>query len=200
MEIEIRPAKKDDIGLIKELIYSSGPDIYDYLYGDKARDFIEFAYLSGEGFAGYKNVTVAIYQGEVVGTGCFYGLDVHRSLLLGTVANIQAFFTADEIEGVMERSKKVGAVVYPPAEGEVYLSNFGVSANIRGKGIGSKIIQWYLSKAKDQGYTIFGLDVSAKNPKAKALYERLGLTVIEEKIFPDPEAGVNDSFKMEKAI
>jgi len=196
MSITIRTANKDDTGLIAETIYSAGPDVYDYLYGDKAVDFISFEFLSGKGFAGYNNVTVAVENNEVVATGCFYGLDNFEKLIHGTIENTLQFFD-EEADQVLKRLATTAEVVKPPAIDEIYLSNFGVTASMQGQGIGSQLIEYELSQAKQEGLKVFGLDVSANNPRAQALYERLGLVVTSETQFPVENSGVSNSRKME---
>ena len=68
-----------------------------------------------------------------------------------------------------------------PKRDELYLANFGVSPELRGTGIGSKIIKHKIAEAKDQGYRLMSLDVSTQNPKAEALYQRLGFVVTKTK-------------------
>ena len=40
MDLEIRTARADDVGPIAELMYSSGSDLYDYLYRTDTLDFL----------------------------------------------------------------------------------------------------------------------------------------------------------------
>ena len=90
--ITIRPAQPDDSGPIAELMYSSGPDIYDYLFKTRKRsaiDFMRHEFRTGIGFCGYKNVTVAVQNDVVVGTGCFYDRARYERLVKGTGKNIK---------------------------------------------------------------------------------------------------------------
>ncbi|RLT96818.1 MAG: GNAT family N-acetyltransferase [Ketobacter sp.] len=198
--LHIRTAQADDVGLIAELMYSSGPDIYDYLYQEKALDFLRYEFASGRGFAGHPHVTVAVRAGEVVGTGCFYGRRDYERLLNGTVKNMTRFFGYLGVVPVLFRSRHLKSVMRAPRPGELYLSNFGVSPQQRSQGIGSQMIQHKLQQAREQGYDLFGLDVSVANPRGQALYSRLGLQVTQEKTFSNPRAGVNPARKMELAL
>lgn len=200
MEIEVRTAKLDDKGSIAELMYSSGMDLYDFLYKQKTLDFLRYEFQSGKGFAGHPNVTVAVKNGEVVGTGCFYDRENYQRLLNGTMKNMVDFFGYVGVLPVMLRSRHVGSVMRTPKPGELYLSNFGVSEKVRSQGIGSKIIHHKLNEARQQGYSIFGLDVSAGNPRGEALYTRLGLKVTKEKAFSHKKAGVKPARKMELSL
>ena len=62
------------------------------------------------------------------------------------------------------------------------------------------MIQHKLSQAREQGYELFGLDVSVANPRGQALYSRLGLKVVKEKSFSNPRAGVSSARKMELGL
>lgn len=198
--IHVRPAQPNDQGSIAELMYSSGSDLYDYLYAKKAIDYLIHEFNSGYGFAGYSNVTVAVCDGQVVGTGCFYGADRYKQLLNGSMKNMSNFFGKVGVVPVLWRARHLGSVMKPPKHGEIYLSNFGVSPQMRSQGIGTQIIQRRLQQAIKEGFSTFGLDVSSKNPKGQALYERLGLHTVEEKTFPVKNSGVAPCFKMEKVI
>jgi ribosomal protein S18 acetylase RimI-like enzyme len=199
MAIEIRQAQPDDQGPLAELMYSSGMDLYNYLYGDQAIEFLKFEFQTGKGFAGYRNVTVAISDDLVLGTGCFYDGSRYHDLVKGSIENMVAFFK-DDVQPVLERISQTASVMPPPREGELYLSNFGVSETCRSQGIGSKMIQHTLEQARRDNYSVFGLDVSTKNPRGQALYTKLGLEVTEHKTFPAEDAGVVPVRKMEMAL
>ncbi len=49
----------------------------------------------------------------------------------------------------------------------------------QGKGIGTRVIRDLMAEAASTGRT-FGLSVEKDNPRAQALYERLGLVVVGE--------------------
>ena len=200
MEIEIRAARQDDEGPIAELMYSSGMDLYDYLYKQRTLDFLRYEFDTGKGFAGYPNVTVALLEGEVVGTGCFYDRDNYEALVNGTMKNMLGYFGPIKIIPVAMRARHVGSVVRTPKPGELYLSNFGVVDRVRSQGIGSKMIRFKLEQARKSGYTIFGLDVSSANPRGQALYARLGLRVQKEKTFSAKNSGVKPARKMELTL
>ena len=200
MDIEIRTARPDDRGPIAELMYSSGTDIYDYLYKERVVDFLRYELASGVGFAGHPNVTVAVLEGEVVGTGCFFDRERYDALLRGSGKNIFGFFGPLGAPGVLWRSRHVGSVMRAPEPGELYLSNFGVATSLRSHGIGTRMIEAKAEDARRKGYRTLGLDVSTANPRGQALYTRLGFVVKEEKAFSDPDAGVHSARKMERTL
>jgi ribosomal protein S18 acetylase RimI-like enzyme len=59
------------------------------------------------------------------------------------------------------------------------------------------MIDQKIQQARDQGYRIFGLDVAVTNPRAQALYSKLGLLVKKEKQFSGNDPRVPACRKME---
>jgi ribosomal protein S18 acetylase RimI-like enzyme len=200
MNIEIRTARADDRGPIAELLYSSGPHVYDYIHGPSALGFLRYEFASGRGFAGHPNVTVAVLEGEVVATGCFYDRDGYPKRVAGVVQNLFGHHGMVGGSQALARTRQVGGVVRRPEPGELYLSNFGVAQALRGQGIGSRLLAHELERARQRGYRVFGLDVSTANPRGEALYRRLGLVVTKEKKVADPRANVPPARKMEMVL
>lgn len=200
--MEIRRARpSDDLSLVS-LIYSAGPELYDYLYKTdqcSAQDYIAYEFLSGRGFCGYPNVTVAIKDREVVGTGCFYDAKQYGRLTLGTALNMFKFYGPIRIWPVLFRSGHIGSVMKKPKPGELYLSNFGVAPSHRSTGVGSALINTRIAVAKAKGYQLFGLDVADTNPRAEQLYRKLGLQMVAFKKFSGKRADMQipNSKKME---
>ena len=61
--IRIRQAEADDAGAASALLYSAGPEIYDYIFSDAvqtAQDFIAEEFRSGVGLSGHRAVLVAV--------------------------------------------------------------------------------------------------------------------------------------------
>mmetsp|Transcript_24620 Transcript_24620/g.28031 ORF Transcript_24620/g.28031 Transcript_24620/m.28031 type:complete len:224 (-) Transcript_24620:1011-1682(-) len=67
----------------------------------------------------------------------------------------------------------------PPKE-VCYLASICVGQNYRGKGLGTKLMQWAEEKAKKANCHTIALDVAATNPRAAALYERVGYSIVKK--------------------
>jgi ribosomal protein S18 acetylase RimI-like enzyme len=196
-DLEIRTARADDCGPIAELMFSSSPEMYGYLFQGQAIDFLRYQFDSGTGVSGWPNVTVAVLDSEVVGAGCFYDCEQTQKTGPQMYQNILGFFGESGSSAVLERLAAIRSYLKPPREGEIYLSNFGVTPHLRSRGIGSRMLRHQVVAARAAGYTVFGLGVSKANPRGEALYRRLGLKVTEESEFPVVSAGVPGTRKME---
>ena len=60
--------------------------------------------------------------------------------------------------------------------GEAYIDHLMVSSTARGKGVGTKLLEWAETLARERNCTFLALEVLNGNP-AKRLYERFGLEV-----------------------
>ncbi|MDO9179023.1 MAG: GNAT family N-acetyltransferase [Agitococcus sp.] len=200
--MEIRTAILNDAPHIAPLIYSAGPELYDFIYKTEkhtASDFIAYEFRTGKGFCGYRNVSVVAHNGRVVATGCFFDGKQFKSRTLQTLINMFKFYGPIQVWAVLGRSKHVESVMKQPKNGELYLSNFGVQFAMRGQGFGSALIKYKINEAKKTGYKIFSLDVASTNPRAESLYNRLGLKVVKQKQFSGKRTGISvpDARKME---
>lgn len=203
--MNIRTALPSDHAHIVDLIYSAGPELYDFIYQTsrhRAQDFIAYEFASGRGFCGYPNVTVAVRDGVAVGTGCFFDGKQYDRLSLHTLRNMIAFYGWREMVPVLIRAAHIGSVMKRPKKDELYLSNFGVASTCRSQGIGRALLEQQIATATQHGYRLFALDVAATNPRAQTLYESLGLQVVCQKVFSGKRAGhsVPNARKMERIL
>lgn len=71
--LSFRQARPEDSDAVIALIYSAGPELYDYFNTPKdvshALEFIRYQFSKGSGFCNYKMHTVALFNDEVVGIG-----------------------------------------------------------------------------------------------------------------------------------
>src|SRR6185436_9550529 len=93
--ISIRPAEAKDVEAAIPLIYSSGPDAWDYVFADgkyKSSDFIRYIFVKRGNSIGYKNHFVACDGNKVIGTILIYSLPSFHLLNAGTAFNILALY------------------------------------------------------------------------------------------------------------
>jgi len=76
---------------------------------------------------------------------------------------------------VCEKQYQTGfeAMVHSPKPGELYIDMLAVTAEARGKGVGTKLLKWAEGIARERNLTTLTLSVVNGNP-AKRLYDRFG--------------------------
>ena len=77
-----------------------------------------------------------------------------------------------------------------------------VSASARGQGVGSTLFDALFAHAKANGYSYVTLDVIDTNPRAKALYEKLGFEAVSKEgtSILRPILGFSSATKMRRAV
>ena len=69
---------------------------------------------------------------------------------------------------------------------ELHLETLAVSVNERGKGVGSKLMQFVLNYARSKGFSRIILEVVETNARARHLYERFGFEEVKVQKIPYP--------------
>jgi len=186
VDLRCRPARGDDAEVCLPLVYSSGPKLIEYMFATRrhrARDFVEHAFRHGGGFLGHRIHTVAEHSGRVVGVAACYDGTRLLALNLETARAILHFYNLPAVPGVMRNAGHSQSVLKAPSRDGLYIANFGVSVDLRGKGVGSALLAHIVAKARLNRYRQVSLDVALDNGRAEQLYRRLGFVVTEERAF-----------------
>jgi ribosomal protein S18 acetylase RimI-like enzyme len=183
--IRFRAASPQDAEAAVPLIHSSGPAAFDYVFavpgrGD-AQAFLRRAFVDGAGEFGWRNHVVGELEGVVVAAGAGYGGETALAFTLAAARQILAHYGPRHAPGVIARGLRVERVIPPPARGMHYLAHLGVAPALRGEGIGRALIGELVRRGEQAGRRRMVLDVALSNPRAQALYERLGFAVTGER-------------------
>ncbi|WP_152220178.1 GNAT family N-acetyltransferase [Pseudomonas sp. SCB32] len=201
MSLTFRRARPDDIDAAVPLIYSSGPDAFDYAFArpgrNSAQDFLRYAFLQGGGQFGWRQHWVGERDGEVVAAGTVFGGEVNLGYMLAATRQILGYFRLGSPR-VIVRGLQLERIICPPPRRTLYLAHLGVTSARRGEGLGSQLIEHFLQIGRSAGLPMAALDVSTANPKAQALYERLGFSVQVERASTLP--GVAGSRYMQRPL
>ena len=81
---------------------------------------------------------------------------------------------------MIRRGLQVEGLIKLPKKKEIVLGHLGIQEEMRGKGLGTKLIDALMEQATRDAESRFILDVSEENPRAKALYDRLGFVVTKK--------------------
>ncbi|MFV3306482.1 GNAT family N-acetyltransferase [Pseudomonas sp. NY15181] len=201
MSLTFRRARPDDVDAAIPLIYSSGPDAFDYAFArpgrNSAQDFLRYAFLQGGGQFGWRQHWVGERDGEVVAAGTVFGGEVNLGYMLAATRQILGYFGLASPR-VIVRGLQLERIICPPPRRTLYLAHLGVTPDRRGEGLGSQLIDHFLRHGRHLGVPMAALDVSVANPKAQALYERFGFSVQVERISTLP--GVSSHRYMQRPL
>ena len=179
--MDTRQREVADVSEAVPLMYSAGPESFRYVfsvdYENQALDFLRYAFCTGKGEFGYMGHQVAIKDGKIVGLVGRRSAKENTLYTVAAIKQILKFYPLTKALGVLIRGLRFEAIVKPPIKNVICLHNLAVSAEQQGAGIGQEIIENFIKKEQRQGTLVIGLNVAETNPRAKALYERLGFVV-----------------------
>lgn len=181
--LRFRAATACDAGAAVPLIHSSGPAAFDYVFalpgrGD-AQAFLRRAFADGAGEFGWRNHVVGELDGAVVAVGAVWSGDAALAFTLAAARQILGHYGLRHAPGVIARGLRVERLIPPPARDMAYLAHLGVAPALRGQGIGRALVHELAGRGA--GYARLALDVAFDNPRAQALYQRLGFVVHAER-------------------
>lgn len=206
MNLQFRPAGPGDVEEAVPLIYSAGPPGLDYMYAvgrHKAFDFLRAAFVHGSSMLGYRSHVVAVADGHVVGIAAFYDGAEYGRLSRRIFFPVMRFYGPLTGLGVLRRGIQMQqALVRPPGRDDVLIQHLGVSEHMRGRGIGVALLNNGYDTARSRGFRRCIGDVAVTNPRAQALYERLGCRVVEEREWRATGSGIRlpDVRRVEKLL
>lgn len=145
-----------------------------------ALDFLRSAFLDGAGEFGFRNHLVGTLDGTVVAAGAAWSGHSHLSFTLTATRQIPRCYGLVAGLAVMARGLRVETVIRPPDRATCYVAHLGVAADCRGRGIGAALVRELLATGRSKGCKVAALDVAVTNPRALALYERIGFKVVKE--------------------
>lgn len=170
----IRKANSSDSKFIAPLVIQAMEDMAKEFTQsddlDKALDlFTHFISQKGNQYS-YENTLIAIENGEVAGAISAYDGGKLKEFRKPFLDFLKMNFDYKEIPEDETQS------------GEYYLDTVSVSPHHQGKGIGGKLIEAMIEKAKSNGFQKVGLLVDIRNPAAKKLYLKMGFQFVDIKI------------------
>jgi ribosomal protein S18 acetylase RimI-like enzyme len=180
MNVTFRPSRAEDAAASAPLAHASGPESFDYVFTTRkaaAVDFLRHALARPGGEFGYGVHIVGEAGGRIVASGGGWpggGAAFGRASL----ASILGFVPVASLPAMWKRGAQAVSVMPDPVAGEFYIGHLGVDPAMRGQGIGEAMVRYLLTQAAQSGAARAVLDVSVENPRAQALYERLGFSVM----------------------
>lgn len=205
-DLSFRPCVANDVSTAVPLIYSSGPGAFDYVFCSRhareAQDFLQQAFINGRSEFGFQQHLAAVLDGEVVGVGALRTQPESAGFMLAALRDIGSFYAAAQIPGVIYRGLRTERVIRPPQANRGLIYQLGVKPQMRGRGIGEQLVQQLILRAQTLALTHVALDVADNNPRARALYLRLGFKprVVRHGGFQSAFGGIGSHEYMEKPI
>lgn len=164
--MEIRKAKPEDSDRLAALTIQAMEDMAFQFVGkndwNEALELFKFFISKKSNQYSFENCLVAVESDEITGSITAYDgskLNQLRKPFLNYIKEKYNYIKIPEDE---------------TEAGELYIDTVSVSANHQRKGIGQKLIEAMIEKAKNDGFKKVGLLVDVENLSAKKLYQKIG--------------------------
>ena len=177
-EIILRSASptREDGQAFATLLDRSAEGFFRFWLGPNVEEILTTVYAQPGHDLSYQHATFAERNGAIVGMALAYTAEQHR------LASKEPLKLA---AGKYRRRIEIIAVLLGPLMritdsvpmGDFYLQAIAVKEGLDGKGVGSILLDSVDSQAISTGSARLSLDVSAKNERARKLYEYRGMTI-----------------------
>ncbi len=174
--VVLRPAQRNlsDGQLYARYLDIAADGLFATMFGSAAPDIIARASLQPGSEFDLANAVFAEVGGEVVGL-CSGSGELHHdtvgiSIRTAGWRSLRAF-------AVFVAAYPVFSALMRREPGEWYLQSIAVDDDLRGSGVGSALFNDAVERARTAGAERLVLDVEARNTRARALYERMGMTL-----------------------
>ncbi len=189
---------------LPKLVWQTDPDLFRFLFLSSKElwaKLFEVEWAADYGLHSFKDTTVAVVDGEIVGVLVCFPAASTASRFEATLKRFKQGLD-DETSRHIERAMEQMSWLFPPAPDDALLVyNLVVREKLRGSGIGRLLMSEAEGKAHRHGCRSIHLDTATNNP-AVAFYRRVGYEpLIETRLcrLRDGEA-VPSHFRMVKDL
>jgi len=177
-EIVIREAKPTvEEGLLFARFFDETAEgFFTSILGKQAYELISRAYVKPGNSYSYKNVSFAESDSEIIGMVSGYSTADKSEFYSRTLKDLwEGGYVKIGIFSLIERflSRHLG----PRGDGDFYIQAIIVDEKMRGHGVGRKLMEYIENRAGERGFATLSLDVSGRNHKAIALYEKSSMII-----------------------
>ena len=179
--VHLRPARPEyNEGLIFAcFIDQAAEGFFRFLLGKNSETIIATAFLELNHSLSYEHVVFVEKDQSIVGmSSTFTGVQNRKF-------SNEPLYTAASSNAIRMKFFRIllaplWRVLETIPEGDFYIQSIAVESNLRGAGIGSRLMNDIEKRAIESGSKRLSLDVSAKNEGAKRLYKRLEMREVSE--------------------
>lgn len=177
LAVRMRPADRErDSTVVARLIYDTDPYLFPFLFGWRrtALPVLEKLFTLERNSFSYRHVQVAEWEGEIAGILIAY--DPTTMDKNAEQADFRRVLTFWQQLLMQPKYWLLGSFLDKSEVSGQYVQNLCVDTAFRGKGIGTQMLRQFCESSSGPVW----LDVESGNDRVRALYERLGFTIVRE--------------------
>jgi len=190
MTSELRKPYDNELDNCAKLIYTSGPDLYNYIFVErepKVYGLIRFLYKKPDSLFSKENAVVEEENGKIRGLILAYPAGDMKKLAIGMLKCIKGIFMISGLLNFIKIMFRLRLNMYFPRtkNDEFFISNLAVFEEYRGKGIAVKLLEKAEEMAIGKSLCKLSLYVEIDNSRARRVYEKFGFQEVKKVVLPE---------------
>jgi ribosomal protein S18 acetylase RimI-like enzyme len=148
----------------------------------------------------YRHCTAAVARGTLVGIELGYDAKTQADVARDTGRHAARMLTPAELAHLREAVSYVHYLVPPVPDDAYYVLHLASAPQVRGRGVGARLLAAAFDRARGNGYRVCQLDVASDNA-AVYFYRRMGMdTLSESRVLPLEQHGIASHYRMVKDV
>lgn len=200
----IRKARQQDALLLSQLIYASGSQVLDTVFGQQpiCQDFLHSALQQADGQYGFNNHWLAVDGDKVLGSISAWHHELGEQFHQASLKRVIDYYGIEQGLDVIARSQILRQFIPPPQAEEWCIGHLAVFAPHQRQGVASQLLSYMAKAAIKHHKTLLSLDVGQDNQGATAFYLRHGFSVTAcSELTPDmQQLGFSRHLHLQKSL
>lgn len=185
------------------LIYDTDPHLFAYWFGndyETALKFFEAEWKQERSLFSFSLCTIAVSGDTLLGIELSYDLKTQTGLKPDTGLTGAGEISPEVLPCLIEAASYIPYLVPPIPEDAYYIAHLAMLPEVRGRGLGTRLLMNAFDSAREQGYRQCQLDVASDNRSVR-FYRRMGMEIISEsRVFQLETNGVSSHYRMVKQL
>lgn len=185
------------------LIYDTDPHLFAYWLGNEyetALKFFEAEWKQERSLFSFSLCKIAVSGDTLLGIELGYDLKTQTDLKPVTGFTGAGEINPEVLPYLIEVASYLPYLLPPIPEDAYYIAHLSLLPEVRGRGLGTRLLMNAFDSAREQGYRQCQLDVASDNRSVK-LYRRMGMEVISEtRVIQLETNGVTSHYRMVKQL
>ena len=198
---EATPAQADAAA---PLLFDTDPHLFAAFFGSDRSLALRFfaAQWKQEGtLFSHRYCTAAVMKGDLVGIELGYGCGTQEEARHGTGRHVAEILNPDEVKSFLEAVSYTSYLLPPTPADAYYILHLAAAPEVRGKGVGARLLENAFAGARRKGFRMCQLDVASDNPAVR-FYQRMGMYILSEsRVVPLQERyGISSHYRMVREL
>lgn len=189
MRSTLRRPYHDEADDCVQLLYISGPHLYEYCFIERepnSHEMLKLLYATPDTLYSQEHIVVEEEHGKIRGLLLAYPARDMKRLGMRMLKCLRGMFMISGVVNVVKMMFRLRLNTYFPgtAHDEFFISNLAVFEEHRGKGIAVKLLNKAEEMALEKGLQTLSLYVEIDNAHAKRVYEKFGFREVDKIVLP----------------